>query len=965
MPDVPYVIRMRERDLQRRERNPAGRLALGCALLLSLFASLAAILFGLVYSTITKDLPSLAALPDLLDPPNGILRQPTRLYDRTGDHVLLTLKNPGAAESEYLSLDPDEPNYLPASLISATIATVDPNFWQHPGFTMEGIRQNAHPTLAQQLVSDLLLWEEPPGLRRALRERVLAAQITSHFGRQQVLTWYLNSVNYGRLAFGADAAARVYFGKPAARLTVAEAAMLAAIAQAPALNPLDSEQAALENQRKVLDTMLFRGAINAHEYQQAEKEVLKFRSPVVSQENAAPAFANLVMDQLGRRMDLARLERGGLRVITTLNYDLQLQVACAAASHLSRLTNQPEMTTTLAGDECQAARLLPTLQQARPLPTEGLAASVIVYDPSRGEVLSMVGEPSSGLDPAHAPGRPGGTLLTPFLYLTAFARGLSPAALLWDVPSLNTIDNPDGQFHGPVRLRTAMANDLLVPAEKLLAQIGAGNVQETVSQLGLDFGIDAEQVISSLFQDGKITLLEISQAYGVLANQGILAGDAALDGDSYRERPVQQPTTILSVQDTLGRVWWGGDPSDPNRPVAQHPVINPQLAYLVTDVLKDEPARWLTLRHPNPLEIGRPVAAKLGQTLDGQNAWTVGYTPQLLVSVWLGGRQATGGGENSGGILPESAAALWHAIIQYAARDLPPDDWPLPPGVSRLSVCNPSGLLPSADCPDVVSEVFLNGTEPTQPDNLYKSLQINRETGRLATAFTPPDRVDERTYLILPPEAAEWASLASLPIPPTEYDIILANDEITPDVAITSPVMLAQVRGDIEVLGSAGGDGFAYYRLQVGKGLNPQQWIQIGEDVDTPVDQGRLGVWDTENLDGLYTLQLQVVRQDQRLDSAITQVTVDNQPPQVEIVSPIADQVSIVRDGQLILLVEADDNLSVRSVDFLIDGDLVDQRIDPPYAVPWEGVPGDHTLRVVVTDQAGNETEAETHFVVQ
>ncbi len=123
----------------------------------------------------------------------------------------------------------------------------------------------------------------------------------------------------------------------------------------------------------------------------------------------------------------------------------------------------------------------------------------------------------------------------------------------------------------------------------------------------------------------------------------------------------------------------------------------------------------------NPLEIGRPVAAKIGQTSDRLNAWTVGYTPELLVSVWLGKRTDEGGRRTSEGHTPESAAALWHAIIQYATRDLPPDDWQLPQGVSRLSVCNPSGLLPSADCPNVVSEVFLNGTEPTQADNLYKS----------------------------------------------------------------------------------------------------------------------------------------------------------------------------------------------------------------------------------------------------
>jgi membrane carboxypeptidase/penicillin-binding protein PbpC len=422
--------------------------------------------------------------------------------------------------------------------------------------------------------------------------------------------------------------------------------------------------------------------------------------------------------------------------------------------------------------------------------------------------------------------------------------------------------------------------------------------------------------------------------------------------------------TILSVEDDLGRVWWGNDQSESKKPVFQRPVISPQLAYLVTDVLKDEPARWLTLRHPNPLEIGRPVAAKIGQTLDQHDAWAIGYTPQLLVSAWVGGRKSEGQ-DNNQIVDSETAASLWNAVIKYASRDLPPDDWSVPAGVSRMAVCNPSGLLPSTECPDVVSEVFLNGTEPTQSDNLYEKIQINRETGRLATAFTPPELIEQRTYLVVPPEASEWARLASLPIPPVDFDIILSREESSPDVKITSPAMLAQVLGEIPILGSASGDDFAYYRLQYGKGLNPQEWIQIGNDQNTPVDEGELGTWDTGGLDGLYTLQLEVVREDQRVDNALAQVTVDNQPPQVEIISPVAGEKAILKDDQLILLVEASDNLAVQSVAFHIDGELVDLRSDPPYAVPWKASVGEHILRAIATDQAGNKSDAQSEFMVK
>jgi len=225
MPDVPQVISMRERQRQKERRNVGGALGLGFALLLSLVVALSGVVLGLAYTDLSRDLPSLEALPALLNPPQGELLQPTRIYDRSGQHVLLTLENPGAVEREYPNLDTTQSNFLPPALITATLTSADPDFWQHSGFASAGLHQGLHPTLAQQLVSDLLLWDEPPGLRRSLRERLLAAQITARYGRPQVLTWYLNSVNYGRLAQGADAAARVYFDKPVSQLTLGEATL--------------------------------------------------------------------------------------------------------------------------------------------------------------------------------------------------------------------------------------------------------------------------------------------------------------------------------------------------------------------------------------------------------------------------------------------------------------------------------------------------------------------------------------------------------------------------------------------------------------------------------------------------------------------------------------------------------------------------------------------------------------------
>jgi hypothetical protein len=216
--------------------------------------------------------------------------------------------------------------------------------------------------------------------------------------------------------------------------------------------------------------------------------------------------------------------------------------------------------------------------------------------------------------------------------------------------------------------------------------------------------------------------------------------------------------------------------------------------------------------------------------------------------------------------------------MQAASQDQKRTGWPLPKGVSVMDVCDPSGLLPGADCPNIVSEVFLNGSEPTQIDTLFRSYQINRETGLLATVFTPPQFVEKRVYMIIPAEAEAWAASTGLPRPPNAYDAIQPPG-INPEVNITSPALFATVQGTVRIMGTASGADFEYYRLQVGQGLNPQEWIQVGEDRATPVEEGLLGEWDTQGLSGLYAVQLIVVRADQRVESAVIQITVDAAQP--------------------------------------------------------------------------------------
>jgi membrane carboxypeptidase/penicillin-binding protein PbpC len=260
---------------------------------------------------------------------------------------------------------------------------------------------------------------------------------------------------------------------------------------------------------------------------------------------------------------------------------------------------------------------------------------------------------------------------------------------------------------------------------------------------------------------------------------------------------------------------------------------------------------------------------KVGQTSDGRDAWVVGFTPSYVVATWTGVR-----GE-SDSVTPRFPAVLWNALMQTASENTIADGWTAPLGVSTMTVCDPSGMLPTRECPNLVTEVFLNGSEPTQADTMFREFSVNRETGLLATVFTPPELIDNRVYMLVPENARDWAESTDLDIPPTSYDAI-QSPPINPVANITSPLLFADVNGDVQIVGTAAGDGFLYYRVQVGKGLNPQEWIQLGSDVTTPVTNDVLAEWDTTELSGLYAVQLVVVRDGQLVDTAVIQVTVSD-----------------------------------------------------------------------------------------
>jgi len=483
----------------------------------------------------------------------------------------------------------------------------------------------------------------------------------------------MNNADYGYLAFGVDEAAWVYFKKPAREVTLAEAAMLAAVSEAPTLNPIDTPQFAIERQREVLLTMMVQGFLSTEDAINANLAPIEVQAATAAPINLAPDFIDLVMTQLDAQIGEARVLRGGLEIISTLDFDLQGQVLCTSQVQTARLTGALSIGT-LGGLDCPGATLLPRLKDSDVNAGAQLDAGVVVIDSTTGQILALVGDPAE----SHQPG----TILTPFIYLTAFTRGLNPASLVWDIPTsvppaLEGYGNFDGVFHGPMRIRTALANDFAVPALSTLTQVGPTNVWRTVQQSGF-YSLEIpsiEDTYRMILDSGEINLVEASHAYSMLGNQGLLTGQYLAEDDALL------PITLLTINDQDGRSWL-----DWTRPKTKA-IVSAQLAFLVTDILGDERARRETLGHPNPLEIARPIAAKIGQTTFGKNAWTIGYTPQRVVGVWLGFPETDDGSLGEARqVSPLAAAGLWHAVVKSTHENLGVASWQEPIGLNRISV---------------------------------------------------------------------------------------------------------------------------------------------------------------------------------------------------------------------------------------------------------------------------------------
>jgi len=684
------------------------------------------------------NLPSVDAISANLNTPS------IRITDRNGRSLYDILPAEGGRHAVLLF------DHIPQCMKDATIAVEDKNFYSNRGIDPGGIVRAlwinirggetiaGGSTITQQVVRNLLLNQNERNeisLRRKLREAVLAWELTRKLSKNDILALYLNQVNYGGMAYGIEAAARTYFGKPANDLILPECALLAGLPQAPGLyDPFTNPGLAKQRQQIVLGLMEKQGYITHEQLANAESAPLSYNPAPYPIE--APHFIWLVKDQLDALFSSGWLDPNrSLVVRTTLDLNDQ-QLA----------------------EQIVARRLDEFKPKAGEINHNVNNAALVVLDPHNGEILALVGsadyfDPSidGALDMATSP-RQTGSAFKPFVY----AQALDPvrpepwtaATSILDVSTTFITHNGlpytpvdyDGREHGPVPVRKALASSLNIPAVRTLQKVGIDNALNLARQLGItSLGDPQSYDLSLVLGGGQISLLQLSTAYASLANNGYLTGNYS----------------ILDVRDADGKLLYSQDGTSPLQ------IFDPRVAWLISDILSDDQARSTGFGLNSTLKIDHTAAVKTGTTTNFHDNWTIGYTPNLLVGVWVGNSNYEAMQDVTG---VTGAAPIWNDMMRALLQGQPDRPFIRPEGMKQVEVCDLSGLLPTPACPHTRLEWFIPGTEPTQTDTYYQQIQADALTNLPANDSTPQDRRKSLTVLDLPIEAQPWARTQGLPL---------------------------------------------------------------------------------------------------------------------------------------------------------------------------------------------------------
>ena len=609
---------------------------------------------GTVYAfnTIRRDLPdpkSLESLP---------LPQVTRIYDRTGQHLLYEFYEERRIAIPLKDVAP--------VVLQATLAIEDSGFYQHGGFDPKGILRaivqnfrtgetvSGASTITQQLVKRMLLNDEQTYIRK-VREIILAAQVDALYPKDKILEMYVNQVYYGNQAYGIEAAAQSYFGKSAKDMDLAEATVLAGLVQLPSVyDPVTHPDNAFARQRQVLDRMVALGDISAQEADEAAAKARTFTYRMQESKVDQPHFAFFVKEQLQQRINPEVL-RGGLNVITTLDYDANERAQQIIRKRVDEIRWQHVNN-----------------------------GSLVSMNPKTGEILAMVGSYDFNnkaidgyVNVATALRQPGSSFKL-FSYATAFAsKRFFPSSMVTDVP-LKRVDisntqtgfyepkNYDLKWHGTVSFRSAFANSYNIPALLVQDAVGTPEVIKTARALGIK--TDLPVVPSLTLGAGVVRLLDMTTAYGTMANGGVLV----------------EPTPFLKITDAHGNVIY-----DLGQPSGQR-VIPSFVAYQVADVLSDVAARRpafgnvLDLAPAPDTRAIRTAAVKTGTANDYKDSWTLGFTPSLVTGVWVGNTDNSPMLQVAGSL---GAGYIWKDFMDQTLRAKPDEKFVMPSDAVRAPIC--------------------------------------------------------------------------------------------------------------------------------------------------------------------------------------------------------------------------------------------------------------------------------------
>jgi len=617
---------------------------------------------------------------------NREVAQSTKIYDRTGQNILYEIS--GDQKRTLVTLKD-----IPSNVKNATIAIEDKNFYKHGGFSVWAMirtaitnvvfnRSAGGSTLTQQFIKNAVLTSEK-SFTRKIKEIILSVQLENRFSKDDILQMYLNEIPYGSNTYGVQAASQKYFGKNVQDLNLSEAAVLAAMIQAPSrYSPYGSNKDLLLGRKDyVLTLMAQQGYISDKERDDAKAVEIKFKDP--DNNIIAPHFVMYIKDLLAEKYGEKTIEQGGLKIITTLDLDKQ-KIAESVIK-----------------------------EQTKDYPTRFGAnnAALVSIDPKTGQILAMVGsrdyfdDSIDGQVNVATRLRQPGSSMKPIVYAALFQKGFTPATILYDVVTNFSTDpaNPyiphdyDLKERGPVSIRQALAGSLNIPAVKAIYLAGINNVIDLAESLGYTSFTDRSRFgLSLVLGGGEVQLLEHTNAYSAFARDGQLSS----------------VSSILKVEDKDGKTLEEYQPSEKK-------VLDSQIARLINSVLTDNNARTYIFGAKNYLTLSdRPVAAKTGTTNDYHDAWTIGYTPSLVTGVWVGNSDNKAmKGKADGSIV---AAPIWHSYMAAVLTGTPVETFKEPDDYKK-------------------GKDVIDGIIPSQ------TVLIDESTGLLASSSTPPDLVQEKS----------------------------------------------------------------------------------------------------------------------------------------------------------------------------------------------------------------------------